>query len=1003
MKEKIILVMMALCFIGGIAQQANAADEMPGLVGIQYGDEDLEKPEAFVKLSSLEQNWGQNDGFGKQWAGRWQGYITAPATGDIKFTVETDQTARIEIDGKTVVNSKGRPATGNMQMVKGRKYPIVLTYIKQGSQYDCTLKVQWSWAGQAASVIGGESLVYSAEKMAELKAIAAAAADDGDDNNGNANKSGGGDNNEEKELTFSDLPAAVQATIKAHLNGAVINDIGSGTDDGKRVYEIEAKLDDDREMKLTILTNGKLYKKRIDLPLNPKEKMLVAGIIPPSGDTVALWLFDEGDYPHTTITDASEYAIADLCLMDGGSMAAGKFGSALQVSGSDYALCYAGFAGKVSEEELRERDGKPSALWGPTEASGPLLNALSGGGNYTIELWLNLSSTAEDVFIIDMGQAYEPGLSLELKDGTLLLANHYSGARAGCSAKLSTGKWQHVAIVLHGPTSECFVDGKSQGKHVSVPHKAVPIPDLEKPDHREHEHRGFKPMSFEQRRQNRFNVAIGSDRHGANSMKGLVDEIRISKVARYSSNFKPTSFSRNYGPNAPKPPVANGPPLLFDPDPVSTPLEFGARKYLFIDDKIIETKSNVQMTMNQPGNKQEIGKDFGIRRSSLRPSVWDVDGVVYMALPEGYSSRHGITYLATSEDGLNFKMQGLIMPDTPMYGAFFKDINPAVPASEKYKVNSFVSTRGMYFYTSPDGINWRRNESCQLPLRSGGEGECFWDDQRGRYASYIKRDGSFKNRECPRAGGRVGIGFWTKEILKPWPFHHMNTPYFEGYPFPSVTCEGPVSFPVTKVGEVYRIRAIKYPWAPDVYLAFVWRYSSDNDEVRHVDLGISRDGENWSWFGTNWYIPLGEQEEELTLYGLIRRGDEIWQYVDEGGGHGGSTQRVYYRYTQRLDGFVSLDAGSAVGMATTLPLKFKGSELALNIKATGSARVAITDSNGKAIAGFGFDDCTVIKGDFIDKTVTWKSGKSVKTLQGKIVRLKFQMQDAKLYAFEFKK
>jgi hypothetical protein len=424
---------------------------------------------------------------------------------------------------------------------------------------------------------------------------------------------------------------------------------------------------------------------------------------------------------------------------------------------------------------------------------------------------------------------------------------------------------------------------------------------------------------------------------------------------------------------------------------------------VFIDDAIIETKSNVKMTMNQPGNKQEIGKDFGIRRSSLRPSVWDVEGVVYMALPEGYSSEKGITYLATSEDGLNFKMQGLIMADTPMYGSFFKDLNPAVPPQERYKVNSFVSTRGMYFYTSPDGINWRRNEVCQLPLRSGGEGECFWDDQRGRYASYIKRDSSFKNMECPRAGGRTGVGFWTNEILKPWPFHKMNTPYFEGYPFPSVTCEGPGSFPVTDAGEVYRIRAIKYPWAPDVYLAFVWRYSSDNDEVRHIDLGVSRDGETWSWFGTNWYIPLGEQEEELTLYGLIRRGDEIWQYVDEGGAHGGSTQRVYYRYTQRLDGFVSLDAGSAVGTASTLPLVFEGDKLVLNIKAAGSAKAAITDKDGKEMAGFRLADCDEIKCDSTEKIVSWNGKSSVGALAGKTVRVKLEMQDAKLYAFEFKK
>jgi len=99
---------------------------------------------------------------------------------------------------------------------------------------------------------------------------------------------------------------------------------------------------------------------------------------------------------------------------------------------------------------------------------------------------------------------------------------------------------------------------------------------------------------------------------------------------------------------------------------------------------------------------------------------------------------------------------------------------------------------------------------------------------------------------------------------------------------------------------------------------------------------------------------------------------------------------------------VSLDAGAATGTATTLPLKFEGNQLILNIKATGSAKVAIIDKSGKAIPGFGFNDCNPIRGDFINKTVTWKSGKSVKALQGKAVRLKFQMQNAKLYAFEFK-
>ena len=137
------------------------------------------------------------------------------------------------------------------------------------------------------------------------------------------------------------------------------------------------------------------------------------------------------------------------------------------------------------------------------------------------------------------------------------------------------------------------------------------------------------------------------------------------------------------------------------------------------------------------------------------------------------------------------------------------------------------------------------------------------------------------------------------------------------------------------------------------------------------------------------------------MYGLIRRGDEIWQYVDEGGAHGGDEERSYYRYRQRLDGFVSLDAGSTTGTATTLPLVFEGDKLVLNIKATGGTKVAITNESGKEIPGFSMADCDPIKTDSIRHVVSWKGSNSLTQLAGKAVRLKFQMQDTKLFALQF--
>jgi len=240
----------------------------------------------------------------------------------------------------------------------------------------------------------------------------------------------------------------------------------------------------------------------------------------PDSETVGIWLFDECTYPHTTLTDASEYAKADLCLMEGGSMVAGKFGNALKVTGSDYAVCYAGFVGKVPQEEMRGRDGVPSGLWGPTEGPEAVIDALSGK-SWTIELWVSLDAIQTDIPIIDIGQAYEGGFSLALSGGVFELTNHYSGIRAVGSAKLSRRKWHHVAFTGNGKNVRLFLDGVVQAPVGISSVEIQAIPDLKKPEDREHESRGFENMTIEQRKQNRFNFAIGTDRRANKAIPAI--------------------------------------------------------------------------------------------------------------------------------------------------------------------------------------------------------------------------------------------------------------------------------------------------------------------------------------------------------------------------------------------------------------------------------------------------------------------------------------------------
>jgi hypothetical protein len=152
--------------------------------------------------------------------------------------------------------------------------------------------------------------------------------------------------------------------------------------------------------------------------------------------------------------------------------------------------------------------------------------------------------------------------------------------------------------------------------------------------------------------------------------------------------------------------------------------------------------------------------------------------------------------------------------------------------------------------------------------------------------------------------------------------------------------------------------------------------------------------------------------EALTEHGLIRRGDEIWQYV---GGHGGSGTAYHspfskekpaplYRYVQRLDGFAAAEAAYDGGEMTSKPLRFAGSRLKLNLDtgAVGYAQVGFLDAQGRPIPGYSVDDCVYLNGDFLDTPVEWLGkGTDVSALEGRVVKLVFRMRGAKLYALQF--
>jgi hypothetical protein len=90
------------------------------------------------------------------------------------------------------------------------------------------------------------------------------------------------------------------------------------------------------------------------------------------------------------------------------------------------------------------------------------------------------------------------------------------------------------------------------------------------------------------------------------------------------------------------------------------------------------------------------------------------------------------------------------------------------------------------------------------------------------------------------------------------------------------------------------------------------------------------------------------------------------------------------------------------GTVTTRPLIFEGSQLLLNSDAnSGYVLVEILNANGAPIRGYRKRDCDAVRSDSIRHRVTWRGNADLSTLQGKPIRLKFYLKQARLYSFQF--
>ncbi len=445
-------------------------------------------------------------------------------------------------------------------------------------------------------------------------------------------------------------------------------------------------------------------------------------------------------------------------------------------------------------------------------------------------------------------------------------------------------------------------------------------------------------------------------------------------------------------------------------------IDIGSRLELFVDDFLIERMAGTRLCLQHPvsrdvavvfdapweGNTSTyvtVFRDGDIVRMYYRGSDYD-------PATEKHSGQN-VCY-AESRDGLRFQKPALGLFDFggskrnnivwQGIGAHnfspFKDGNPACPPGERYKA---VASEGdkLYAFKSADGLRWAqlRPEPILAGYPFDSQNLAFWDADRGKYLEFHR---DFKNKQVRDImfGSSADFLNWTKP---------------EWLDYGDATAE-----------HLYTNAVTPYFRAPQILVGFPKRFVPDRKVGGHKLPGVSdgvfmssRDGLHWKRWPEAFLRPGLQQERwvnrnNMIAWGLVQTAsffpgapDEISLYSSEGYYVKGARMR---RHTLRMDGFVSVHADSRGGEMVTKPLVFSGSSLVINFStsAAGSVRVEVQDAAGNPVPGFALADAPEIYGDDIELVVPWKDGASLKSLEGKPVRLRFAMKDADLYSVKFR-
>ncbi len=488
------------------------------------------------------------------------------------------------------------------------------------------------------------------------------------------------------------------------------------------------------------------------------------------------------------------------------------------------------------------------------------------------------------------------------------------------------------------------------------------------------------------------------------------------------------------------------------------PQQIGNATQLFVDDLLIHHKEGVVRRV-QPATKMDkpvltpehpwelsyhpeddgVGKRIYVYGTVFfdslqnRYRMWYMSRMSYrhdfaipeLEIPGGGNVHRDLTLYATSVDGIHWEKPNLglchfnrlsgsgesIVGDTQnnimldFHGAsVFLDLEE--PDSQKrYKAIGFIRRfEEIRISYSPDGVHWSEPKPAAERRNEGSFNACYVPGLRRYVAGSIIRSNDpryeFVNHEGQRGRKRVVTALISEEwSLERW--EETMVIYPDEHDPPSTQFYGMAPFTYGDNGIVFGfLHVFDYTGAGP----------ANDDGPIEVQLVYSRDGREWHRTEDRRpVIPLGPKGSMdggmiiMTAVGTSTHGDELVAYYTAGNtGHGAPVKNRHFtiaRASWRRDRLVAMHADR--GIVETVPLETTGNRLEINADATGGKiALEVLDAEGNVQPGFSREACDPIDGDSLAYQVRWE-GRDLSGIR-RPLRLRFVMNNAKLYAFRIK-